>query len=197
MYVEWRRRHRGGLRQIQESSVPLYQATELFRVYCSNVIPGLLQTPGYAHAMLAAFGAFHGASNDTDEAVEARMARSRVLYEGSHRFAILVEESVLYARIADAETTAGQLGHLLAVMSLPSVSLGVIPRSAPRRMWTLEAFNIFDDNRVFIELLSAAVTVTAPHEVALYVRGFGELAESAVYGAQARALITAAIDAPA
>lgn len=197
MYTEWRRRHKAGLRQIQQSGIPLYQATRHFRVYCSNVIPGLLQTPGYARAMLTAFGAFHETSDAPeaiDSAVAARMERSRVLYEGDRRFAVLVEESVLYYPIADAETMAGQLGHLLAVMSLPSVSLGVIPRTAPRKMWTLEAFNIFDDTRVFVEILSAAVTITAPEEVALYERGFSQLAEAAVYGSQARAMITAAID---
>ncbi|MEU9884814.1 helix-turn-helix transcriptional regulator [Sphaerisporangium sp. NPDC051011] len=197
MYVEWRRRHRAGLRHIQQSGIPLYQATRHFRVYCSNVIPGLLQTPGYARAMLTAFGAFHGTadgSTDIDGAVAARMERSRVLFEGNRRFAVLVEDSVLYYPIADAEVMAGQLGHLLALMALPSVSLGVIPRTAPRRMWTCEAFNIFDDDRVFVELLSASLTITAPHEVELYVKGFARLAETAVYGAPARALITAAIE---
>lgn len=40
-YVTWRRIHRSGLRQSQESYVPLYERTSTFRVYCSNVIPGL------------------------------------------------------------------------------------------------------------------------------------------------------------
>jgi hypothetical protein len=81
-------------------------------------------------------------------------------------------------------------------MALPSVSLGVIPFSASqRRMWTLEAFTVFDDARVHVELLSAQVTVTVPGEVVLYLRAFDKLAELAVYGPQARALITAAITA--
>jgi hypothetical protein len=76
------------------------------------------------------------------------------------------------------------------------VSLGVIPFSARGRpMWTLEAFTIFDDARVHVELLSAQVTVTAPSEIMLYARAFDKLAELAVHGTQARSLITAAIDA--
>jgi hypothetical protein len=59
----------------------------------------------------------------------------------------------------------------------------------------VESFTVFDDERVHVELLSAQVTVTAPSETTLYVRAFEKLAELAVYGAQARALITAAIDA--
>lgn len=91
---------------------------------------------------------------------------------------------------------AGQLGHILGLMSLPSVSLGVIPFSASERhMWTLETFTIFDDARFHVELLSAQVTVTAPGEVTLYLRAFDKLAELAVYGPEARGLITAAISA--
>jgi Domain of unknown function (DUF5753) len=109
---------------------------------------------------------------------------------------VLVEESVLRYRLGDPETMAGQLGHMLGVMALPSVSLGVIPFSADARMmWTLEGFTVFDDARVHVELLSAQVTVTAPSEVALYLQAFAKLAELAVYGAEARALMTLAIDA--
>jgi hypothetical protein len=60
-------------------------------------------------------------------------------------------------------------------------------------MWTLEAFTVFDDARVHVELLSAQVTITVPGEVIVYLRAFDRLAALAVYGAEARALITAAI----
>jgi transcriptional regulator with XRE-family HTH domain len=194
MYVEWRQLHRAGLRHIHEASMPLYEETRAFRVYCSNVIPGLLQTAPYATALLSAITDFQGTPDDVADAVAARVARSHVIREGDHRFALLVEESVLRYRIGDAETMAGQLGHLLAVMSLPAVSLGVIPFSASRRMWTVETFMIFDDRLVQVELLSAKVTVTTPSEIGLYTKAFGELVKEAVFGAEARSLITSAID---
>jgi hypothetical protein len=196
MYMQWRRLHRSGMRRTQASRVPLYEGTKLFRVYCSTVVPGLFQTPGYAEALMSAITDFQGTPNDVTDAVAARMARNRVLYEGEHRFLALIEESVLRYQIGDVETMAAQLGHLLAMAGLPAVSLGVIPFTAPnRRMWTLEAFNIFDDNRVEVELLSAQVTVTAPGEIALYVNAFTELSRMAVRGAEARSLITSALDA--
>ncbi|WP_327413289.1 helix-turn-helix domain-containing protein [Streptomyces sp. NBC_01233] len=193
MYVEWRRKQRTGLRRLQESAVPLFERTRHFRVYCSNVVPGLIQTDGYARALLTSITEFRQIPNDVEQAVEARMARSHVIREGDHRFALIIEEDVLYYGFGDAEVMAGQLGYLLAVMSLPSISLGVIPRTTPRRMWPIETFMVFDDERAAVELLSADVTVTAPSEVALYVRAFGELAEMAVYGGRARALVTDAI----
>ncbi|MFE9865202.1 Scr1 family TA system antitoxin-like transcriptional regulator [Streptomyces sp. NPDC005506] len=195
MYVEWKRLQRTGLRQLQESYVPLFERTKTFRIYCSNVVPGLLQTPAYATALLREITDFRGTPDDVTDAVTARVDRARVLREGDHRFAILVEESVLRYRIGDASTMAGQLGHLLAVMSLPAVSLGVVPFTAKRGMWPIETFSVYDDVQAQVELLTAAVTVTTPSEIEQYARAFTRAAEMAVYGAQARALITAAVGA--
>ncbi|MCX4756615.1 helix-turn-helix domain-containing protein [Kitasatospora purpeofusca] len=195
MYTEWKRLHGTGLRRAQEEVVPLYERTRLMRVYCSTVVPGLLQTPSYATGLLEAITEFRGIPNDVPEAVAARMARSHVLREGNHRFALLVEQGVLHHQMADSEGMAGQLGHLLAVISLPNVSLGVVPHAGRRKLWPMETFSIFDDARVQVELLSARVVITAPGEVATYARAFQELSRMAVYGAQARALITSAIAA--
>ena len=196
MYMEWRRLHRTGLRRAQQSRLPLYERTRVFKIYCSTVIPGFLQIPGYADALMSAITAFQGTPDDVEEAVRARMNRNRLLHAAGHRFTMIIEESVLRYRLGDSETMAAQLGHLLSAIALPSVSLGVIPFSASeRQMWTLEAFTVFDDARVHVELLSAQVTVTAPSEITLYARAFDKLAEMAVYEMQARSLITAAIDA--
>ncbi|MFJ1753884.1 helix-turn-helix domain-containing protein [Kitasatospora sp. NPDC088134] len=194
MYVQWKKLQRHGMRRAQEEVVPLWERTRHFRVYASNVVPGMLQTPGYATALMKSITRFQGTPDDVAEAVEARVARSHVINEGNHRFALLMEETVLRYRIGDADVMAGQLGYLLAVMALPRVSLSIIPFTAPRLIWPLEAFYMFDDQQVAVELLTAGVNVKAPSEVAEYGRAFQGLAEMAVHGAQARALITSAID---
>lgn len=195
MYVEWRRLQRSGMKRLQEMRVSLYEETRLFRFYCSQFMPWPLQTPGYMRAVLSTFADFHEAPRDIDEAIAARVARSHLLYQGDHRFAMVMEESVLHDRIADDDVMAGQLGQLLERMSLPSLSLGIIPSGVRRKLWTMETFSVYDDKRVFVELLSAGVTVTQPREIGLYIKGFTELADTAVYGSKARALITAAIAA--
>lgn len=195
MYVEWRRVHRTGMRKSQEDVLPLYERTRVCRVYASNVIAGFFQTEAYARALMSSITDFQGTPDDVDAAVASRLARSRLLVEGNHRFSVLIEEWVLRARLGDAPTMAGQLGHLLTVMPLPSVSLGVIPLTANRHVWPLEAFYMFDGSLVSVETLSAFVNITAPGEIALYSKAFAQLQETAVYGAQARACITRAIDA--
>lgn len=195
MYIEWRRQHLTGLRHTQEARVPLYERTKVMRVYCSTVVPGLFQTPQYTEALMASITAFRGTPNDVSDAVAARMTRNEVLYELGHRFAVVIEESVLRYPVGGAGVLAGQLGHLLEVMSLPSVWLGIIPFTAESRpMWTLETFTCFDEERAHVELLSAQVTVTVPREVRLYLDAFDELAALAVSGDPARALVQAARD---
>ena len=92
--------------------------------------------------------------------------------------------------MGDLEVMAGQLDRLLTVLSLPRVRLGIIPAPTAYRVPTNQ-FIIFDDRMVQVETVSAELTITQPREIALYAKAFQELSESAVYGQEARELITA------
>lgn len=196
LYTEWRRKHRSGLRRTQEELLPLHERTRVQRVYCSKVIPGFFQTTRYATALLSAITRFQGTPDDVTAAVESRRKRERALYEGDHRFVVLLEETVLRYRIGGADIMAEQLTYLLEVMRLPSVALGVIPFTTDRHdMWPLEPFYIFDDERVIVETLTAEISITVPSEIRLYQRALREMGLMAAYGPPAKALIEAAITA--
>ncbi|GHA69049.1 transcriptional regulator [Streptomyces tendae] len=194
-YVEWRRMERSGLRRAQESVMPLWERTRHFRAYSSWLIPGPFQTPAYIKALLMSIRDRRALPDDLEAAVGIRVDKQGVLYEGARRFAVVLEESTLRHLIGGPETMAGQLGHLLSLATLPNVSLGVIPLNTDRTaLWPVEDFWVFDDSQVNVELVSAFLTITQPHEVGMYARTFAALADSAVYGASARTLITSAID---
>ncbi|MFD4856473.1 helix-turn-helix domain-containing protein [Streptomyces atratus] len=192
-HVQWRRLQRSGLRRLQESTGDLYQQTKIFRVYVSDVIPGFLQTPGYAAALLSSIAHFRGTPDDVSDAVAARMRRNEVLSNGVRRFSFVLEESVLRYRLCSAETMAAQLGHLLGVMDLQNVAVGLIPFSSQRAVWPMPTFTIFDDTRVHADTLDAAATLTQPSQVELYSRAFERLSQEAVRGAAARSLIAGAL----
>jgi transcriptional regulator with XRE-family HTH domain len=195
MYVEWRRKVRTGLKQLQKSYVPLFQSTELFRVYSPTMVPGLLQTEGYARGLMSSISRFRDIPDDVAEAVAARLERSRIIHETGRRFVLVIEEAVLYYRLGDQDAMAAQLGYLLTAGALPSVSLGIIPSATPERpMWPQEVFHVYDETLVSVELLAARVQVTQPSEIALYLKAFEQLRSMAVYGADARALILRAIE---
>ncbi|MEU0477682.1 DUF6879 family protein [Streptosporangium sp. NPDC006013] len=85
-------------------------------------------------------------------------------------------------------------------ITVPNLRAGEQVRWLPRRRATDLAlpgndFWSFDDAEVTVELVSGHLTITQPHEIALYAGAFAELAALAVYGKVARALITKAIQA--
>lgn len=197
LYTEWRHRVRGGLRQLQDSAAGFFRETQFFRVYSSSLVPGLLQTEGYAAGVLGISARFREIPiDDSADAAKARVGRSRVIHEPGHRFSMVVEEAALYARVSGDEDMAGQLGHLLTAGALPQVSLGIIPMAVKdRTQWPRETFHVYDDKLVSVELVSAQVRIVQPSEVELYLRAFEQLRSMAVYGAEARTLILRAIEA--
>ena len=196
LYVEWRRQQRTGLSQLQDSVLAVYEQSKVLRLYSSSMVPGLLQTTGYATALLSTISAFRGLPNDVAVAVASRAKRSRILHEGDHRVVIVIDEAVLRRPFGGREAMAAQLAHLRDLLHLPSLALGVIPfGSAWESVWLLETFHIVDSSLVTIETLSAYVRITERSEIALYEQAFVELGRMAVYGPAARDLITAAIDA--
>lgn len=196
MFIEWRRMERTGLRRAQQAVLPLWERTRLFRAYSSWLIPGAVQTQAYTRAVLSAIASRRGLPDDLDDAVAVRTDRLRLLREGGRRFDVLLEEPVLRTVIGGAEVMVGQLGHLISVGALPTVSVGVIPMGIGRDvMWPVEDFWIFDAAQVNVELVSGWLTIAQPGEIAIYAKAFSDLSEMAVRGAAARALITAAIDA--
>lgn len=191
MWVEWQRMERTGLRAAQEARLPLFERTRRFRSYSSWLVPGLMQTREYTEAVLRAVQQRRVKVDDVDAAVEARMARQKVLHTGA-RFAFLLEESVLRSGPGGRDVMAAQLTHLATAAALPSVSLGIVRMSPDRTRTPVEGFWIFDTAQVNVELVSGYLTITQPREIAMYGETFAELAEHAAYGSDARDLITEA-----
>jgi transcriptional regulator with XRE-family HTH domain len=192
-YLEWKQQLRVGMKWKQNASFPLYERARLFRAYEPFLVPGLLQTAAYAHAVMGGYIAVLQVPDDRDEAVRARLERQRVLYEGDRRFHFVLEAAALTTLVGDGEVTLGQLDRVLAVMSMHRVSLGIVPPLRQRQIWPAEGFLMFDDTTTQVETVSAQLTITQPREIALYARTFEWLRQSAVYGQPARDLITAAV----
>ncbi|MFF9785468.1 hypothetical protein YWIDRAFT_00870 [Streptomyces sp. SceaMP-e96] len=195
-YTEWRHKVRDGLEPLQNGLVQLFQETRLFRIYSSTLMPGLLQTEGYAAAVLRTVADFQELPfDDSAEAARARVERSRVIHDPERQFVLLIEEAVLYHQLGDTEVMAAQLDHLLTTDALPSVSLGIIPMTTRERVqWPRETLHVYDDSLVSVELVSAEVDIIQSSEIALYLKAFEQLRSMAVYDAEARALILKALE---
>lgn len=194
-YLEFRRQSRAGMKRVLGAhTVAQYKKTSLFRIYEHNVIPGLFQTADYTAAMLSFWIRFLETPNDINEAVATRLERQRVIYQKGKRFVVVLEEQALRTWFGTAETQAGQLDRLLSVMSLPDISVGIIPMMIERGAVGSAGFWMFDDALVALETPTASIEVTRPQEIELYARMFEHLKAVAVYGKPARDLIAKAMN---
>ena len=194
LYREWKRQARSGLRRLQETIGPLYEQTRLFRVHEHWSIPGLLQTAAYSTESMAYWSRLLKLPDDRTAATAARLERQRVLRSGDHQFMFLLAEQTLRTRIGTAEIMVEQLDRVLGVMALTNVSIGIIPAAAGLGAHTQTAFWIFDDDLVKVETLTAALDITRPDEIEIYITVFDQMRRVARYGRSARALILKARD---
>ncbi|WP_405201882.1 helix-turn-helix domain-containing protein [[Kitasatospora] papulosa] len=103
------------------------EATSLWH-FAVSVLPGLLQTPGYAREILAAGGSKGEA---LEQQVEARMGRRELLLgEDSPPFRTIVSEAVLRTPLRDVAEWRRQLEYLGELGARENVTLHVLPFSA-------------------------------------------------------------------
>ncbi|GAB2675779.1 helix-turn-helix domain-containing protein [Nocardia goodfellowii] len=187
-YLEWRRVLGTGTKRRQQVSVKLETETEFMRWFEPFLIPGLLQTAEYAEEILRSVINFYKTANDLEQGVSKRMERQQVLYRRNHAFHFVIAEQALHTTVGSDHTMIGQLDRLLAVASMPQVTLGIVP-ARTRYDVPISNFIMFDNRLVMVETVTAEMTITQPREIALYGRAFKALAGQSVTGEAARALI--------
>ncbi|MBP0460689.1 helix-turn-helix domain-containing protein [Streptomyces montanisoli] len=96
--------------------------------YAPGVLPGLLQTAGYATELLASGGA---EGEDLARQVEARTRRAELLNgKRAPHFRTILSETVLRTRLQDATEQRMQLEHLSRAAEQSNVTLQVVPEEA-------------------------------------------------------------------
>lgn len=129
------------------------------RVWCPGVVDGLVQTPGYARAHLETV------LDVPPEVIEARVAarmerQRRVLHRDDPPTAwVLLDELALYREVGSPEIMAGQLDHLLTVMTLPHMTISVVP--AIGHAATVSDLIVMD-NAVYAEHIAGGYVFTDP-----------------------------------
>jgi transcriptional regulator with XRE-family HTH domain len=193
-HAEWQRVFRAGFHPRQNELAEQDQKTRFFRVFEATLIPGLLQTAGYARARLSEGVRIFGLPHDVDEGVAARMRRQDIFYRPEKRFHFVLTEAALRFRTCSPEVMLGQLDRLVSLSALPNVKLGIIGFDTEYTTSPWHGFWLYDAKKVFVETFSAGLNLTQPQEIELYGRVFEELAAVASYGRAARAIITRVLD---
>ena len=191
-YLEYFRQSRAGMRRLGGlHSTATYERTMTFRIHEPLVLPGIFQTEAYYREILAFWYPFLNAPEDADATVALRHERTAAALVPTKRIAVVLGEQALRTRRGPPDEHAAQLDHLLSLMRLPFVSVDVIPADIQRHAVATIGFWIFDNNAVALETPSAAVKVTRPQEIAVYLAMFDRLRAEAVQGSEARDLVAA------
>ncbi|MFI6454198.1 helix-turn-helix domain-containing protein [Streptosporangium amethystogenes] len=110
-----------------EVYVGLEEAASTVRTYEVQFIPGLLQSPEYARAVIMLV---HGGASpsEVDRRVSLRMARQkRLIRPDAPMLWAVMDEAVLRRPIGGPQVLRAQIGHLLEAVELPNVKLQIMP----------------------------------------------------------------------
>jgi transcriptional regulator with XRE-family HTH domain len=158
-----------------ETYVGLEESATVIRNYEVQFVPGLLQSEGYARAVIR-LGFPSASEEELERRVRLRMARQRLLHgaESPHVWAVL-DEAVLRRALGGAEVMRGQIDHLLEALDLPNVTVQIVPFSVGGHAAAGGPFSILRFSQsdlpdvVYMEQLTSAVYLEKREEVDSYL----------------------------
>lgn len=158
------------------------------------VVPGLLQTGEYAHALIRETG--NVPPDEIDDRVAARLARQSLFTrDRPARFTFYLHEFALRLPVGGPAVMLEQLHHLLRMSTRPYLTLRVVP--APRGghagiagQFMLMEFAEFKPV-AYLDSETACLFLEKAEEIAAYRRILAALADTALGEGQSRKLIAA------
>ncbi|WP_228979920.1 helix-turn-helix transcriptional regulator [Streptomyces sp. DH12] len=166
--------------------------------YVAHTVPGLLQTPAYARALLS--DAVPSVGTRLEGLLTARLARQQILRrEEPPVLWVIVDEAVLRRPVGGSAVMREQLGHLLSVSrSLANVTLQVLPfdRGAPAVMSGALTVLSFLDRQpvVYLENSHSGELVEQAGRVSEYALAFDHLLAQALCPEASARLIRSAME---
>ncbi|MGH3752988.1 MAG: helix-turn-helix domain-containing protein [Pseudonocardiaceae bacterium] len=164
------------------------------RWYQPEIVPGILQTEAYIHAMNASA---HPRVTDEEVSrhVKVRLERQAILDQPDTTLHFILSESALRRNIGDATIMHQQLIHLAKVAERPNVELQVLPFDAQTfgAAWmgfvTLRFDHDATSDVVYLETFTDADYLDAPGAVEAYSSLWSHLSAAAMGQVESRNLI--------
>jgi transcriptional regulator with XRE-family HTH domain len=175
--------------------VGLESAADRIGQYQTMVIPGLLQTPDYARAVLRV-GRPDLPPQQIERWVEFRMARQPILTrDDAPAFSVVLEECLLLRPVGGQRVMQEQLRRLAETAALPVMTLQVLPMTVGEHVGMSGPFTIYrfespeDPDVVYLEHPRGDLYLENPEQVEPYVQAFEQLQALAQSPAESAALI--------
>jgi hypothetical protein len=181
-----------------EAYVGLESAAARLSDYQPMVVPGLLQTQGYARAVLQA-APHAGRGEDISGQVALRMRRQAILDQaGPPEVRVVLSEAVLRVQAGGPAVMRAQLRHLAELAGRPNVTLQVLPFSTAAHVQPISPFTMLefadaaDPAVVYLEHLTGSLFLENEDEVRRYRVVFDHLRTEALGTGESAALIARA-----
>ncbi|WP_040792471.1 helix-turn-helix domain-containing protein [Nocardia paucivorans] len=170
----------------------LEQAATKIRTYEAHLVPGLLQTPDYARAVVT-LGYEDG---DTDRRVAFRQRRQEILHRADPPVIwAIIDEAALLRPVGGPRVHREQMEHLLDLTRLPNVTIQVVPFSAGAHAAAGSSFTILRfaeaelPDIVYLEQLTSALYLDRREDLALYLSVMDRLSVQAAPPDRSREII--------
>ncbi len=179
-----------------EAYIGLESDAARLRDFQPLVVPGLLQTEGYARAVLRA-APHAGRGEDVDRQVALRMQRQAILDQASPPEAwLVISESVLRMRVGGPAVMRAQLRRLADLAARTDLTIQVLPSGTAAQVQAVSPFTMLefadaaDPAVVYLEHLTGGVFVENEDEVRRYRVVFDHLRAEALGTVESADLIT-------
>ena len=160
-----------------------------------TIIPGLLQTPEYARAVMLANPAMIS-PDKLENFISIRRERQARLEQGTDvRLDAVIWEAALLTTVGSDEVQRGQLGRLLELMDRPNISVQVLPLEAGDKASMSGSFVMFSFgsersvSTVFVENLTSSQYLEGDQELRGYTLVFDALRSAALSPAASAARV--------
>lgn len=164
--------------------------------YKTLLLPGQLQTPAYATALLD--GHLRVAPMDVPQVVRARMARQRLVDESPLRYRAVIEEYVLDRVVGSPQVMVEQLEHLLKLVKRKNVDIQIMPVGVTTHDGLDGEFVLLNFDLAqsigYVEYPAGALYVQDPDQVELYKMASERLYANALSVAESAAVIQSRIE---
>jgi hypothetical protein len=164
-----------------------------------GIMPGLVQTPEYAEALLLG-GPSELSSEQIAQRVEIRLERQKLLTRDDDpvRLWAVIDESVLRRPVGGPAVLKAQLAHLTELIKQPKVTVQVVPNGVGAHPGLNGPFTILefpeplDHDAVYTENIAGELMVEEQHDVGRFKVAFQRLTATAKSPEDSLELIDAA-----
>ncbi|WP_407642086.1 helix-turn-helix domain-containing protein [Actinomadura spongiicola] len=177
----WWHRYNDVLPNWFQTYVGLEESAAMIRTYELQFVPGLLQSEGYARAVIR-LGNAGATAQQIEQRVELRLRRQeRLTGPEAPRLWAVVDEGALKRPIGGPEVMRGQFEHLIEMSKLPNVTIQIMPfkfggHAAEGGAFTILRFPEQDlPDVVYVENLTGAMYLDRRDDVDTYLQAMERL----------------------